>query len=178
MSSAWIGLQPALRYSSCTYVNWLNSSAGALTKANIRFTPAVGCVFCWIDLRGALPEPTWEAERELWEVGFVQRCGFIITPGLSLLLLWDDLQMLQHPVAVLRLQLLHETLVMYNCSKACPSCCYSLTCSVCSSVAVTCLAVTTAHNVHVLGTCFAACAETPCAVVQLRLLCLWHLCWL
>ena len=38
-------------------------------------------VFCWVDLRSALPEATWEAERQLWEVGFVQRCGFIITPG-------------------------------------------------------------------------------------------------
>ena len=38
-------------------------------------------VFCWVDLRSALPEATWEAERRLWEEGFVQRCGFIITPG-------------------------------------------------------------------------------------------------
>ena len=56
--------------------------AGALTKAGIKFTPAVACVFCWVDLRSALSEPTWEAERKLWEDGFVQRCGFIITPGI------------------------------------------------------------------------------------------------
>ena len=43
--------------------------------------PAVASVFCWVDLRSALPEATWEAERQLWEEGFVQRCGFIITPG-------------------------------------------------------------------------------------------------
>ena len=54
---------------------------GALTKAGIKFTPAVASVFCWVDLRSALPEATWEAERQLWEEGFVQRCGFIITPG-------------------------------------------------------------------------------------------------
>ncbi|KAL3157543.1 hypothetical protein ABBQ32_011999 [Trebouxia sp. C0010 RCD-2024] len=57
--------------------------AGALTKASISFTPAVASVFCWVDLRSALPEATWEAERQLWEEGFVQRCGFIITPGQS-----------------------------------------------------------------------------------------------
>ena len=58
-------------------------TAGALTKAGIKFTPAVASVFCWVDLRSALSEPTWEAERQLWEEGFVQRCGFIITPGAS-----------------------------------------------------------------------------------------------
>lgn len=57
--------------------------AGALTKASISFTPAVASVFCWVDLRSALPEATWEAERQLWEEGFVQRCGFIITPGME-----------------------------------------------------------------------------------------------
>ena len=57
--------------------------AGALTKAGIKFTPAVGSVFCWVDLRSALTQPTWKAERQLWEEGFVQRCGFIITPGTS-----------------------------------------------------------------------------------------------
>ncbi|DBB02928.1 TPA: hypothetical protein ACH3X1_013529 [Trebouxia sp. C0004] len=55
--------------------------AGALTKAGIKFTPAAGSVFCWVDLRSALSQPTWKAERQLWEEGFVQRCGFIITPG-------------------------------------------------------------------------------------------------
>jgi len=55
----------------------------ALTKAEITFTPAAGSVFCWVDLRSALSQPTWKAERQLWEEGFVQRCGFIITPGTS-----------------------------------------------------------------------------------------------
>ncbi|DBA72531.1 TPA: hypothetical protein ACH3X2_010289 [Trebouxia sp. C0005] len=55
--------------------------AGALIKAGIKFTPAAGSVFCWVDLRSALSQPTWKAERQLWEEGFVQRCGFIITPG-------------------------------------------------------------------------------------------------
>ncbi len=57
-----------------------------MTKAGIKFTSAVGSVFCWIDLRSALSQSTWEAERELWEQGFVQRCGFIITPGAALCL--------------------------------------------------------------------------------------------
>jgi 1-aminocyclopropane-1-carboxylate synthase len=57
--------------------------ADSLSKAGITFQPAVASVFCWVDLRHALPEPTWEAERELWHDGFVERCGLIITPGHS-----------------------------------------------------------------------------------------------
>ena len=34
--------------------------AGELKKASIPFTPAVGAIFMWVDLRGALPQPTWE----------------------------------------------------------------------------------------------------------------------
>ena len=34
--------------------------AGELKKAGIPFTPAVGAIFMWVDLRGALPQPSWE----------------------------------------------------------------------------------------------------------------------
>lgn len=67
----------------CAVLTMLSGGAGALTKAGISFTPAVASVFCWVDLRSALPQATWEAERQLWEEGFVQRCGFIITPGMG-----------------------------------------------------------------------------------------------
>ena len=34
--------------------------AGALKEAGIPFTPAVGAIFLWADLRAALEEATWE----------------------------------------------------------------------------------------------------------------------
>ena len=34
--------------------------SGELKKAGIPYTPAVGAIFMWVDLRGALPSQTWE----------------------------------------------------------------------------------------------------------------------
>ena len=33
-----------------------------LEKAGISYTPAVGAIFMWVDLRAALAKPTWEVK--------------------------------------------------------------------------------------------------------------------
>ena len=35
---------------------------GELDKAGIPYTPAVGAIFMWVDLRAALAKPTWEVK--------------------------------------------------------------------------------------------------------------------
>ena len=35
---------------------------GELEKAGIPYTPAVGAIFMWVDLRAALAKPTWEVK--------------------------------------------------------------------------------------------------------------------
>jgi hypothetical protein len=42
------------------HVRLLRACAAALEQAGIPFTPAVGAIFLWVDLRKWLPEPTWE----------------------------------------------------------------------------------------------------------------------
>ena len=38
---------------------------GELDKAGIPYTPAVGAIFMWVDLRAALAKPTWEVKAPL-----------------------------------------------------------------------------------------------------------------
>ncbi|CAK0764832.1 hypothetical protein CVIRNUC_003198 [Coccomyxa viridis] len=52
---------------------------GELEKAGIPYTPAVGAIFMWVDLRAALAKPTWEAEEGLWNE--VVKAGVLLTPG-------------------------------------------------------------------------------------------------
>lgn len=40
--------------------------SGALHRHGIPHTDAWAAMFCWIDLREYLAEPTWEGERQLW----------------------------------------------------------------------------------------------------------------
>ncbi|KAK9901665.1 hypothetical protein WJX75_007319 [Coccomyxa subellipsoidea] len=51
----------------------------ALEKADIPYTPATGAIFLWVDLRKYISEPTWQAERKLWQE--VVDLGVLLTPG-------------------------------------------------------------------------------------------------
>lgn len=55
-------------------------NAAALKEAGIPFVPAVGAMSVWMDLRGGLAEPTWQAERALWDA-MVDDHKLILTPG-------------------------------------------------------------------------------------------------
>lgn len=48
--------------------------------AGMRYMPACAAMFCWLDLRDLLPEPTFEAEKKLWKE-IVDECKIIVTPG-------------------------------------------------------------------------------------------------
>lgn len=52
----------------------------ALTAAGIGYVPASGGHFVWVDLRSALPEPTFEAEVALWR-RFFDTARVNISPG-------------------------------------------------------------------------------------------------
>ncbi|KAK9811667.1 hypothetical protein WJX72_008020 [[Myrmecia] bisecta] len=54
--------------------------AGALDAVGVPYSPAVGAMFAWVDLRQALTEPTWEAEMAFWR-RLVDEQGLVITPG-------------------------------------------------------------------------------------------------
>lgn len=43
----------------------LHVRAGALERAGIPYTPAVGSILLWVDLRAALPEPSWRVQPGL-----------------------------------------------------------------------------------------------------------------
>ena len=53
--------------------------AGELKKASIPFTPAVGAIFMWVDLRGALPQPTWEASLKLLDNLLCSRAALLLS---------------------------------------------------------------------------------------------------
>ncbi len=52
---------------------------GELEKAGIPFTPAVGAIFMWVDLRGALPQPTWEVIFDTTAPGHAAECFLVMT---------------------------------------------------------------------------------------------------
>lgn len=55
--------------------------AGALTKEDIPFVPAVGTMMLWMDLRkGLRGGNTWEAEQALWK-RLADNRHVILTPG-------------------------------------------------------------------------------------------------
>ncbi len=54
--------------------------AEALDEAKIPYTPAVGAMSVWVDLRAALTEKTWEAERKAWN-DLVDGHKVVLTPG-------------------------------------------------------------------------------------------------
>ncbi|KAG6542200.1 hypothetical protein Mapa_016433 [Marchantia paleacea] len=51
-----------------------------LTAENVNYMPACAAMFCWLDLRILLPEPTFEAEDRLWKE-IRDECRVILTPG-------------------------------------------------------------------------------------------------
>ncbi|KAG2426355.1 hypothetical protein HXX76_013112 [Chlamydomonas incerta] len=52
----------------------------ALTAAGIPHVTADSAMFCWVDLRAWLPEPTWAGEAALWEE-MCRECRVLLTPG-------------------------------------------------------------------------------------------------
>ncbi|MEW5316029.1 MAG: hypothetical protein WDW38_007421 [Sanguina aurantia] len=52
----------------------------ALDVAGIPHLRAVGAMFCWVDLREALPSPDWDGEAVLWRE-LVEQQHLVITPG-------------------------------------------------------------------------------------------------
>ncbi|KAG2436151.1 hypothetical protein HYH02_011655 [Chlamydomonas schloesseri] len=52
----------------------------ALTEAGIPHVPADSAMFCWVDLRAWLPEPSWAGEAALWEE-MCKECRVLLTPG-------------------------------------------------------------------------------------------------
>ena len=61
VAAACVKMARLLQHStlSCC-IQWHCVLADCLTKAKIPFQPAVATVFCLVDLRKALAEPTWE----------------------------------------------------------------------------------------------------------------------
>ncbi len=57
--------------------------AGELRAGGVPFFPAEAGFFVLVDLRGFLPEPTWEAEHALWR-RLLDRAGVNLTPGAAL----------------------------------------------------------------------------------------------
>ncbi|GBG74171.1 hypothetical protein CBR_g17885 [Chara braunii] len=53
---------------------------GALRDANVTFMPACAGMFCWVDLRFLLSEPTFPAEEALWKE-MVVKAHVVLTPG-------------------------------------------------------------------------------------------------
>ena len=54
--------------------------AEALDEAEIPYVPAVGAMSVWVDLRAALTDKTWEAERKIWN-DLVEDHRVVLTPG-------------------------------------------------------------------------------------------------
>lgn len=52
----------------------------AFEAANMPYMPACAAMFCWLDLRALLPEPTFEAEIILWRE-ILDKCKLVVTPG-------------------------------------------------------------------------------------------------
>ncbi|CAI5487121.1 unnamed protein product [Closterium sp. Naga37s-1] len=52
----------------------------AFEAAGMQYQPACAAMFCWLDLRAILAEPTFEAERLLWRE-ILDSCKIVITPG-------------------------------------------------------------------------------------------------
>ncbi|KAL2629542.1 hypothetical protein R1flu_014228 [Riccia fluitans] len=51
-----------------------------LRAENVVYMPACAAMFCWLDLRSLLPEPTFEAEDRLWKE-LKDESRLILTPG-------------------------------------------------------------------------------------------------
>lgn len=62
----------------------LKKSYELLTKsfeaANLRYMPACAAMFCWLDLKSLLTEPTFTAEDNLWKE-ILDECRIVLTPG-------------------------------------------------------------------------------------------------
>lgn len=52
----------------------------SLEAAQINYMPACAAMFCWLDLRSLLSEPTFEAEDSLWRE-MMNECKILLTPG-------------------------------------------------------------------------------------------------
>ncbi|GLC48246.1 hypothetical protein PLESTB_000075000 [Pleodorina starrii] len=52
----------------------------ALVEAGIPHVAADSAMFCWVDLRCWLPEPSWAGEAELW-AEMCRECRVLLTPG-------------------------------------------------------------------------------------------------
>ena len=57
---------------------WRNTEA--LDEAGIPYVTAVGAMSVWVDLRAALSEPTFAAERKVWN-DLVDEHKVVLTPG-------------------------------------------------------------------------------------------------
>jgi 1-aminocyclopropane-1-carboxylate synthase len=53
----------------------------SLDACRIPFMPVIVGMFVWIDARGLLTAPTWEAEKALWTQMFRRKAGVLLTPG-------------------------------------------------------------------------------------------------
>ena len=53
--------------------------SGELKKAGIPYTPAVGAIFMWVDLRGALPSQTWEVIHQALPNPFLSMVMHVFT---------------------------------------------------------------------------------------------------
>eukprot|EP00897_Mesotaenium_endlicherianum_P006036 jgi/Mesen1/5460/ME000273S04706 len=49
-------------------------------EAHMPYMPACAAMFCWLDLRLLLAEPTFEAETVLWKE-ILDKCKIVLTPG-------------------------------------------------------------------------------------------------
>eukprot|EP00271_Cylindrocystis_brebissonii_P000013 TRINITY_DN10017_c0_g1_i1.p1 TRINITY_DN10017_c0_g1~~TRINITY_DN10017_c0_g1_i1.p1 ORF type:complete len:428 (+),score=65.53 TRINITY_DN10017_c0_g1_i1:186-1469(+) len=54
----------------------------AFEAAGMPYMPACAAMFCWLDLRLLLDEPTFEAETRLWRE-ILEKCKLVVTPGLA-----------------------------------------------------------------------------------------------
>ncbi|CAI5468074.1 unnamed protein product [Closterium sp. Yama58-4] len=52
----------------------------AFEASGMQYQPACAAMFCWLDLRAILSQPTFEAERLLWRE-ILDSCKIVITPG-------------------------------------------------------------------------------------------------
>lgn len=51
-----------------------------LEAAQVKYMPACAAMFCWLDLRSLLTEPTFEAENRLWRE-IMDEARIVLTPG-------------------------------------------------------------------------------------------------
>ncbi len=56
------------------------ATTGALEQAGIPYVPGDAGLFLLLDMRGFLPEPTWEAEAALWRT-ILEEANVNVTPG-------------------------------------------------------------------------------------------------